>query len=46
MISYAWGAGWPFKGTLGLMMALGTDEAFEFSITYDLPTLSERPAIN
>jgi hypothetical protein len=46
MINYAWGAGWPFRGTVALMMGLGTDEAFEFSITYDLPGLSEKPTLD
>jgi hypothetical protein len=46
MISYAWGAGWPFRGIVALMMGLGTDEAFEFSLTYDLPRMEENPTMD
>jgi hypothetical protein len=40
------GTWWPFKGTVGLMMGLGTDETFEFSITYDLPAFTEKPTLD
>jgi hypothetical protein len=36
MIDYAWQARCPFKGTLGMMIDIGTDHAFEFSLTYNL----------
>jgi hypothetical protein len=36
MIRYAWGANWPVKGTIALTMEIGTEQAFEFGITYEL----------
>jgi hypothetical protein len=42
MIDYAWKAGWPFKGTIALTMDIGTEQAFEFSVTYGL-VLGEEP---
>jgi hypothetical protein len=46
MISYAWSAGWLSKGTVALVMWLGTDEAFEFSIMFDLPALTKKPTMD
>jgi hypothetical protein len=36
IIQYAWGANCPIKGTTGLMMDIDTEQAFEFSVTYEL----------
>jgi hypothetical protein len=36
MIQYASGSDWPVKGTIALTMDYGTDQAFEFSVTYEL----------
>jgi hypothetical protein len=45
MIDYAWQARWSFKGTLGMTMDLGTDHAFEFSVTYNLEEEVVRPTL-
>jgi hypothetical protein len=36
LIQYAWGAGWPVRGTIALTIDYGTDHAWEFSVTYTL----------
>jgi hypothetical protein len=42
MISYAWRADWPVKGTIALTLGIGAQQAFEFRVTYEL-TKEEEP---
>jgi hypothetical protein len=44
MIQYAWGANWTIKGTIALTMDVGTEQAFEFSVTYELTRSVEGPS--
>jgi hypothetical protein len=44
LIQYAWRADWPIKGTTALIMDVGTDQAFEFSVTYKLGRLDVGPS--
>jgi hypothetical protein len=41
MIEYAWVAGWPVKGMIALTMDIGTEHAFEFSVTCELAKEAE-----
>jgi hypothetical protein len=43
LIQYAWGANWPIKGTIALVMGIDTDEAWEFSIIYELTRNEAEP---
>jgi hypothetical protein len=43
LIQYAWGAGWPVRGTIALRMEYGTDHAWEFSVTYTLGRYEGEP---
>jgi hypothetical protein len=44
LIQYAWGANRPIKGTIALTMDIGTDQAFEFSVTHRLDRCEEGPS--
>jgi hypothetical protein len=44
LIQYAWGANWPIKGTIALTMDIGTEQAFEFSVTCELGRLNVGPS--
>jgi hypothetical protein len=43
LIQYAWGAGWPVRGTIALTIDYGTDHAWEFSVTYTLGRYEGEP---
>jgi hypothetical protein len=44
LIRYAWGANWPIKGTIALIMGVGTEQASEFSVTYELARTDVGPS--
>jgi hypothetical protein len=44
LIQHAWEANWPIKGTIALTMDVGTQQAFEFSVTYELTRIDEGPS--
>jgi hypothetical protein len=43
-IQYAWEANSPIRGTIALTMDIGTEQAFEFSVIYNLSKMEEGPS--
>jgi hypothetical protein len=45
MTDYAWQQGWPFRGTVAMTMDIGTDHAFELSVSYSLQREEVKPTL-
>jgi hypothetical protein len=44
MIQYAWGANLSVQWTIAVIMDIGTEQAFEFRVTYELARIEEGPS--